>query len=109
MKLKSVFDKLCSIFEGVKTDLITADKDRALYSLVKNVKDIAVYPSPFGGKLNKNVYTFKQEMLDALATNQIPEKDKVKVLKKYLRGAPGDSIGNNSTVNTIDEAFTVLI
>ena len=26
VKLKSVFDKLCSIFEGVKMDLITADK-----------------------------------------------------------------------------------
>merc|ERR1711873_65538 len=90
-------------------DLITADKDRSLYSMVKGVKDIAVYPSTFGGKPNKNVYTFKQEMLDALATNQIPEKDKVKVLKKYLRGAPGDSIGNNSTVKTIDEAFAVLI
>ena len=48
-------------------------------------------------------------MLDALATNQIPEKDKVKVLQKYLRGAPGDSIGNNSTVKTIDEAFAILI
>ena len=30
LKLKSVFDKLYSVFEGVKTDLITADKDRAL-------------------------------------------------------------------------------
>ena len=27
VKLKSVFDKLCGIFEGVKTDLITAHKD----------------------------------------------------------------------------------
>ena len=77
--------------------------------MVKGVKDIAVYPAPFGGKPNKNGYTFKQEMLDALKTNQIPEKDKVKVLKKYLRGAPGDSIGNNSTVKTIDEAFAILI
>ena len=77
--------------------------------MVKGVKDIAVYPAPFGGKPNKNIYTFKQEMLDALKTNQIPEKDKVKVLKKYLRGAPGDSIGNNSTVKTIDEAFAILI
>ena len=108
-KIKSAFDKLCVIFEAVKADVITADKDQALYSLVKGKKDIAVYPSPFGGKPNKNIYTFKQEMLDALATNQIPEKDKVKVLKKYLRGAPGDSIGNNSSVKTIDEAFTILI
>ena len=26
-KIKSAFDKLCGIFEAVKTDLITADKD----------------------------------------------------------------------------------
>ena len=48
---------------------------------------------------------FKQEMLEALKTNQIPEKDKVKVLKKYLRG---DSIGNYVTVKTIDKAFAIL-
>ena len=77
--------------------------------MVKNVKDIAVYPSPFGGKPNKNVYTFKQEMLHALATNQIPERDKVKVLRKYLKGAPRDSIGDDTTVKTVDEAFAVLI
>ena len=27
VKIKSAFDKLCRIFEGVKTDLIAADKD----------------------------------------------------------------------------------
>ena len=77
--------------------------------MVKGVKDIAVYPSPFGGKPNKNVYTFKQEMLDALKTNQIPEKDKVKVLRKYLKGAPGESIGDETTVKSVDKAFTILI
>ena len=76
-KIKSAFDKLVGIFEAVKTDLITEDKNRALYSLVKGVKDIAVYPAPFGGEPNENVYTFKQEMLDALKTNQISEQDKV--------------------------------
>ena len=59
MKLKSVFNKLCGIFEGVKTDLITADKDRALYFLVKSVRNVAIYPLPFGGKPNENIYTFK--------------------------------------------------
>ena len=100
---------MCGIFEGVKMDLTTADKDQALYSLVENIKDITVYPSPFGGKPNKNVYTFKQEMLDALKTNQIPEKDKVKVLKKYLKGAPRESVGEDSTVKSVDEAFAILI
>ena len=88
VKLKSVFDKLCSIYEGVKTDLITADKDRALYSLVKNVRNVAVYPPPFGGKPNKNIYTFKREMLDALEKNQIPERNKIEVIRKHLKGAP---------------------
>ena len=77
--------------------------------MVKNVKDIAVYPSPFGGKPNENIYTFKQKMLDALATNQIPERDKVEVLRKYLRGAPRDSIGDDTTVKSVDEAFAILI
>ena len=55
VKLKSVFDKLSTIFVGVKTDLITTDKDQALYSLVKNVKNVAVYPPPFRGKPNENI------------------------------------------------------
>ena len=59
VKIKSAFDKLCRIFEGVKTDLITADKDRALYSWVKGVKEMAVYPAPCGGKSNGNIYTFR--------------------------------------------------
>ena len=88
---------------------MTADKDRSLYSLVKGVKDIAVYPAPFGGKPNKNVYTFKQKMLHALATNQIPERDKVKVLRKYLKRAHRDSIGDDTAIKSVNEAFTILI
>merc|ERR1712240_716463 len=89
--------------------LMTANKDRSLYSLVKGVKDIAVYPAPFGGKRNENFYTFKQKMLHALATNQIPERDKVKVLRKYLKGAPIDSIGDDTIIKSVDEAFAILI
>ena len=63
-KLKSTYDKLCSIYEGVKTDLIAADKNHALYSLVKSAKIVAEYPSPFGGKQKENIYAFKQKMLD---------------------------------------------
>ena len=59
VKIKSTFDKMVGIFEAVKMDLITEDKNWALYSLVKGVKDIAVYPAPFGGKPNKNIYTLK--------------------------------------------------
>ena len=48
-------------------------------------------------------------MLDALKTNQIPERNKVKVLKKHLRRAPRESIGDDTTVKSINEAFTILI
>ena len=48
-------------------------------------------------------------MLDALATNQIPEKDKVKVLRMYLKGAPRESIGDDTTIKSVDEAFAILI
>ena len=47
-------------------------------------------------------HCFKQEMLDALGTNQISEKDKVKVLRKYLKGAPRESVGENTTVKSVD-------
>ena len=47
--------------------------------------------------------------MHALATNQIPEIDKVKVLRKCLKGAPRDSIGDDTTVKSVDEAFAILI
>ena len=46
-------------------------------------------------------------MLDA--TNQIHEKDKVKVLRKYLKVAPRESVGDDTTVKSVDEAFAILI
>ena len=48
-------------------------------------------------------------MFDALETNQIPERNKVKVLRKHLKGAPRECIGDNTTVKSINEAFTTLI
>ena len=48
-------------------------------------------------------------MLHALATNQIPERDKVEVLRKYLKGAPRDSIGDDTIVKSVDDAFAILI
>ena len=77
--------------------------------MVKGIKDNAFYPAPLGGKPNENVYTFKQKMLHALATNQIPERDKVKVLRKYLKGAPRDSIGDDTIVKSFDDAFAIPI
>ena len=65
-QLTSKYDKLNNLFDKVKTGLIEADENRSLFSLVKTVKEVAVYPAPYGGKPNENLYTFKQRMLDAL-------------------------------------------
>ena len=48
-------------------------------------------------------------MLDALETNQIPERNKVKVLKKHLGRAPRECIEEDATVKSINKAFTILI
>ena len=48
-------------------------------------------------------------MLDALKTNQIPERNKVKLLKKHLGRAPRECIEDDTSVKSINEAFTILI
>ena len=108
-KLDSDYEKLNNLFDKIKIDLIKADKDRSLYTLVKSVKEVAVYPAPYGGKPNENLYTFKQRMLDALASNQIPERDKIEVLRKHLKGAPRESISDDTAIKSIDEAFEILL
>ena len=108
-QLTSEYDKLNNLFDKVKADLIDADENRSLFSLVKTVKEVALYPAPYGGKPNENLYTFKQRMLDALASNQIPERDKIEVLRKHLKGAPRDSISDDTAIKSIDEAFKILL
>ena len=48
-------------------------------------------------------------MLDALDSNQIPERDKVEVLRKHLKGAPRESVGDDASIKTIEEAFKTLL
>ena len=70
----------------------------------KPVKEPAVYPEPFLGKLMENIYKFKQKIIKAMEGNQIAEKDKVEVLRKHLRGSPRESISDDVKVKNI-EAF----
>ena len=44
--------------------------------MCKPVKELSVYPELFGGKVNENVYRFKQNMIEAMEGNQIAEKVK---------------------------------
>ena len=43
-----------------------------------------------------------------MEVNQIAEKDKVEVLRKYLRGFPKESIDDDVNFKTITEAFEIL-
>ena len=88
-------------------DLKKADKERCLYSLTKPVKEVAVYPPPFSGSDGEDVYKFKEKMLEAITTNQIREKDKVEVLRKYLRKNARTMIGDHC--ESIDKAFDTLL
>ena len=48
-------------------------------------------------------------MIEALEINQIAKKDKVEVLRKYLKGFPKESINDDVNIKTITEAFETLI
>ena len=111
---KEVVSKLNAAVEKVKTavsvkitELKEADKIRGLYSLSKAVKDLAVYPPPFSGKDNEDIFKFKEKMMDAITSNQVREKDKVEVLRKYLQGDAKQFIGEN--FDSIDKAFEALL
>ena len=107
--LKSSFEELSESISKIQTDLEEADKSRALYLFHKPVKELSVYPAPFGGKANENVYKFKQKMIEAMESNQIAEKDKVEVLRKHLKGFPKESVSDDVNVKTVTEAFAILI
>ena len=40
---------------------------------------------------------------------QLQTRDKAKVLRKYLKGAPRESVGDDTIVKSVDEAFAILI
>ena len=107
--LKSNFEELVKSFLQIQIDVEKADKERSLYLSHKPVKELSVYPAPFGGKANENVYKFKQKMIEAMEANQIAEKDKIEVLRKHLKGFPKDSISDDVNVKNVTEAFEILI
>ena len=77
------------------TDLKEVDKARGLYSLSKTVKEVAVYPPPFGGAKGEDVYKFKEKFVEAVTANQIRERDKVEVLRKHLKSSAKQCIGDH--------------
>ena len=42
-------------------------------------------------------------MIYALEGNQIAEKDKVEVLRKYLRGSPKEAIGDDVHIKNMED------
>ena len=105
--IQSSFEKLQTVFKSKKEDLSKADSERCLYSLCKGVKELAIYPDVFSGKESEDIFDFKEKMLDALRTNQIREKDKITVLRKYLKGEAKDMIGQH--YEKFDDAIDALM
>ena len=106
-KLNEIVEKMKTIVKEKIAELKKVDGDRCLFSLSKSVKDLAVYPPVFKGKEGEDVYKFKEKMLEALTTNQVREKDKVEVLRKYLGGDAKKFIGEH--YENIGKAFEALL
>ena len=105
--LNDVVEKMKINVKEKIAELKNVDGERCLFSLSKSVKDLAVYPPVFKGKDGEDVYKFKEKMLEALTTNQVREKDKVEVLRKYLAGDAKKFIGEH--YENIDKAFEALL
>ena len=103
-------DDFASLATNVKIklgDLMSADHDRCLFSLTKPVKEVAVYPPPFGGNASENVYKFREKITEAIQANQIREKDKPDIVRKYLKGFAKEITGD--THKTFEGIMKVLI
>ena len=74
---KRRFNSLNINFQSKVKDIQEADASRCLYSLTKLVREVAVYPVPFKGRANENIFKFKEKFFDALEANQVHEKDKI--------------------------------
>ena len=84
--LADLVNKTMEAVENKVAELKDIDKEKALFSLSKSVKDLAPYPEPFRGKKGEDVYKFKVKFTEAVTANQVPEKHKVDVLRKHLGG-----------------------
>ena len=87
--------------------LTAADKERGLFALNKQVKDVAAYPETFSGKVGENIYKFFEKMKEAFESNQVAEKDRVGILMKHLGGSAKGLITNSD--KTLAEAEASLI
>merc|ERR1719233_416526 len=101
----TVTKKLDEDFEaiaiGVKerlSDLTNADKERGLFALNKQVKDVAAYPESFQGKGGENIYKFFVKMKKALESNQVSENERVDVLIKHLGGSAKGLVTDSQTL-----------
>ena len=97
--LKKNLEKVARNMKERLEDLATADTERRLFSLTKSVKS--------EGTPTENVYKFLDKMFDVFTANQISEKDRVDILKKYLKGFPKTLI--NESHKTFDQAKVVLL
>ena len=52
--LNLTYDELVNELSKIQTDVEKADKDRVLYLTHKPIKELAVYPEPFSGKVIEN-------------------------------------------------------
>lgn len=99
--------KISDLVKKKIDDLRSIDAERSLFSLSRTVKELAPYPQTFNGNRHENVYKFIKKMKEALTTNQIREKDKVDVLRKYLGGHAKTVIGDH--YKTFKEATDRLL
>ena len=106
-KMNDAFDQLSTSIKTKLTDLTSADQERCLFSLTKPVREVAIYPPPFGGTASENVYKFRDKMTEAIQANQIREKDKPDIVRKYLKGFAKEVTGDNH--KTFDDLIKYLI
>ena len=93
--------------ENKVTELKDIDKEKALFSLSKYVKDLAPYPETFRGKKGDDVYKFKVKFTEAVTANQVPEKHKIDVLRKHLGGEALQNLGDHYA--TFEDAMQALV
>ena len=106
-KLTEVVSKVKEAVADKIADLKRVDKERCLFSLSKAVKEVAVYPPVFGGTDGEDVYKFKEKLVEAITANQVREKDKIDILRKYLKGKAKKMIGEH--YETFDKALEALL
>ena len=61
-----------------------------LEAKIEDLKSVA-----FGGAVGENVYKFRDKFLEAIAANQLREKDKVGVLRKHIKNDAKQVIGDH--------------